>query len=230
LEISRPEYAGRHNLMVSHHKTKSTGSKTERSKKFTRLVFKSTSVGRVLDKLRKHYQSEREPESLVIPYVLTCAAYLESKLNDSFLQFAMDRYGEDVTNALMSISLARKLDILVPVLTEGRYKINKDHFVYQRLISLIRTRNAITHAKSELQEISAAPEDILEVPVLFSSGMAQVPRQFMDKPDITLGAAKTFSPLEFHDALDKLEKWFFHRSPDKLAKVAMVLDRSKEAK
>jgi hypothetical protein len=50
----------------------------------------------------------------------------------------------------------------------------------------------------------------------------------MDEPDITLGASKTFTPLEYHEALEKLDKWFFHRFPDRLSKVAMVVDRSKE--
>ena len=127
----------------------------------------------------------------------------------------------------MSLSLPRKLDVLVPVMTEGRYRMNKKHFVYQRLISLIRVRNAITHAKSETEEITATPEDLISVPAIFP-GTAQIPHQFMDEPDITLGASKTFTPLEYHDALEKLEKWFFHRCPDKLSKVAIVVDRSKE--
>jgi len=201
--------------------------KSDKPKKYARLVFKSTSLGRVLNKLRKHYEAEQRPESLVIPYVLTCAAYLESKLNDSLAQFAMKRYGADVADALMSLSLPRKLNVLVPVLTEGRYRINMKHLVYERLISLIRVRNSITHAKSELEEITAAPEDLMSVPLIFS-GMAQIPRRFMDQPDITLGASKTFTPLEYHDALEKLDKWFFRRCPDRLSKVAMVVDRSKE--
>jgi hypothetical protein len=56
-----------------------------------------------------------------------------------------------------------------------------------------------------------------------------MPKQFVyDSPDITLGALKTFTPLEYHYALEKLETWFFQRCPDKLSKVAMVVDRSKE--
>lgn len=201
--------------------------KSDESKKYARLVFKSTSLARVLNKLRKYYEEEQKPESLVIPYVLTCAAYLESKLNDSLLQFATKRYGKNVADALMSLSLPGKLNVLVPVLTEGRYRINMKHFIYERLISLIRVRNSITHAKSELDEITAAPEDLMNVPVIFS-GMAQIPRRFMDAPDITMGASKTFTPLQYHEALEKLENWFFQRCPDKLGKVAMVVDRSKE--
>jgi hypothetical protein len=202
-------------------------SKEEKSRKYSFLVFKSTSLWRVLVRLRKHYKTEREPQSLVVPYVLTCAAYLESKLNDSLLQFALEQYGRDVASALMSLSLPNKLDVLVPVLTKGRYGINKEHFVYQRLSSLIRARNSITHAKSEVKEVEAAPEDLLDIPIL-NSGMTKMPRQFMDEPDITLGASKTFTPLEFHDALSKLERWFFYRCPDRLAKIAMVVARPKE--
>ncbi|MGA2957112.1 MAG: hypothetical protein ABSF48_15480 [Thermodesulfobacteriota bacterium] len=195
--------------------------------KYARLIFKSVSIGRVLDKLRQRYKSEQQPEHLVIPYVLTCAAYLESKLNDSLLQFAAQRYGEDVADAFMSLSLPKKLSVLVPVLTEGRYEINTAHPVYQRLASLIRVRNSITHAKSEIEETIANDEDLTTVPVI-PSGMTRLPRQFiMEIPDITLGAARTFSPLDYHNALENLEKWFFQRCPDRLSKVPMVVDRSK---
>ena len=199
-------------------------TKGKKSEKYGSLVFKSTSLRRVLDKLRNRYEVERQPDALVIPYVLTCAAYLESKLNDSLFEFSVRRFGEEVATALMSLSLQGKLNILVPVLTDGRYRINKQHFVYQRLITLVRVRNSITHAKAEIEEISAEPEDLLG----FLGTYGEIPRQRMKGPDITLGASKMFTPMQYHDALEKLEKWFFDRCPDKLGKVAMVVDRSKE--
>ena len=58
--------------------------------------------------------------------------------------------------------------------------------------------------------------------------MVKLPRQFLAGPDITLGASKTFTPLQYHEALEKLEKWFFARCPDRLSKIAMVVDRSRE--
>jgi hypothetical protein len=196
----------------------------EKTYKFASIVFKSTSLLRGLEKLRKHYKAESQPEPLVIPYILTCAAYLESKLNDSLFIFAITRYGEEVADALMSLRLPKKLNVLVPVMTEGRYRIKKEHIVYQRLISLIRVRNSITHAKSELEETTATP-DVSFPPF----GIAPTPSQSKFNPlDITLGASKTFTPLQYHDALEKLEKWFFQRCPDKLSKVAMVVDRSNE--
>lgn len=200
-----------------------------KTKKYARRVIKSTSLGRILDKLRKHYKAEHQPEYIVIPYVLTCAAYLESKLNDSLLDAATKKYGEDTADAFMSLSLPKKLSVIVPVMTDGHYRINKEHFVYQRLISLIRVRNSLAHAKSDFEEITAADEDLIEIPLL-NARMIKMPKQHMNEPDITLGASKSFTPLEYHEALEKLEKWFFQRCPDRLNKVAMVVDRSKDNK
>ncbi|MCZ6802471.1 MAG: hypothetical protein O7D86_00650 [Proteobacteria bacterium] len=201
-------------------------SDKEKRQKYARRVIKSTQIGRALEKIKELYLEEKEPEYLVIPYVLTCAAFLESKLNDSFHD-SEKQFGIEFSSVMMSLSLPNKLKVLVPVLTNGQFDINKDHFVYQRLIALIRIRNSIAHAKSEIEEISAAEDELVNIPVI-NFGMTQVPKQFMTEvPDITLGASKTFTPLEYHEALDKLEKWFFNRCPDKLSKVAMVVERTK---
>lgn len=203
-------------------------SEKKQTKKYARVTFKSGSLQHVLNKLKAHYKAEHQPESLVVPYVLTCAAWLESQLNESLHQFLLRRYDEDVQHALLSLQLPKKLNIIVPVLTEGRYRIKKDHFVYQRLASLIHVRNSITHAKPQREEIEAPDEDLVSVSVMFPDA-PKLPRQFFTGPDITLGASKQFSPLEYHDALDKFKKYFLWRCPDKLSKIAMVIDRSKEA-
>jgi len=71
-------------------------------KKYARVSFKSGSLQHVLNKLREHYKAEHQPQSLVIPYVLTCAAWLESQLNESLHQFLMRRYDEDVQRAILN--------------------------------------------------------------------------------------------------------------------------------
>lgn len=195
--------------------------------KFARVVFKSASLGRSLDELKRHYDSLEKRDSLVLPYVLTCAAYLESKLNDSLSHFAAKRFGDDISDALMSLSLPKKLNVLVPVMTNGKYQINKQHSVYQRLASLIRVRNTIAHAKSEMEQVDVHLDEVVQMPVIFG-GLARVPRQFLEPPDITLGAAKSFTPDEYYDALKKLDRWFFQRCPDRLEKVAMVERRPED--
>lgn len=195
------------------------------SKKFARIDIKSTPLEHVLTKLREHYILLNSPDTLVIPYVLTCAAYLEAKLNDSLFGYSLRSHGQDVADAMVTLSLPKKLGILVPVLTDGNYSINKQHFVYQRLISLIRVRNTLTHAKSELKTVSNEEQEQVSVPQLFSSP-EYIPKKLAEMQsiglDLTLGASTTFTPLEYHEALEKLNKWFFNRCPDRLSKVAMV--------
>ncbi|MBI5375859.1 MAG: hypothetical protein HZA77_10520 [Candidatus Schekmanbacteria bacterium] len=194
--------------------------------KYAFRAIKSSQLWRALEKFKKHYLDTKNPDFLVIPYILTCAAYLESKLNDSFHD-TEKQYGNDFSYAMMSLSLPNKLKVLVPVLTNGKFVINKEHFVYQRLISLIRVRNTIAHAKSELKEITANEDEVVNEPIM-NSGIHKIPKHFLnDTNDITLGASKTFTPLEYHEALDKFKKWFFLRYPDKLSEVPMLIERSK---
>jgi hypothetical protein len=200
-------------------------------KMFGYRLIKSTQLGRALSKLGDLYREKGEPEFLVIPYVLTCAAFLEARLNDAFLDLET-QFGEPFADAMQSLSMPKKLVCLVPALTSGEYEINKDHFVYQRLVSLIRIRNTIAHAKSETREIEVVETD-MTTPVSFQSvGPVRVPHGFfthIPEGDETLGASKTFSPGEYHDALNKLEKWFFLRCPDRLSKIEMVKVRDKSA-
>lgn len=200
------------------------------SKQFARIEIKSTPLEHVLTKFREHYISLNSPETLVIPYVLTCAAYLEAKLNDSLFSHSLKKHGEDVADAMVTLSLPKKLSVLVPVLTDGKYSINKQHFVYQRLMSLIRVRNTLAHAKSELETVTAEEHELVSVPLLFSPP-ADIPRKLAEKQsiglDLTLGASITFTPLEYHEALGKLNKWFFNRCPDRLSKVEMVVAHAK---
>src|SRR5271157_5765172 len=109
-------------------------------KKVTVMLIKSTKFLRLLERMRDRYTKEGEAEDLVVPYVLLCALTLESKLNDALMNKAK-RLCKGGSNALedafCSMSFKGKLNALVPVLTNGRYCINNDHFVYQRLASLI---------------------------------------------------------------------------------------------
>lgn len=200
------------------------------SKQFALIEIKSTPLGHVLNKFREHYISLDAPEALVIPYVLTCAAYLEAKLNDALFCHSLKTHGQEVADAMVTLSLPKKLGVLVSVLTEGNFSINKQHFVYQRLMSLIRVRNSLAHAKSELETATAEEHQLVTVPILFSSP-EKIPRRLVERQnsglDLTLGASTTFTPLEYHEALEKLNKWFFNRSPDRLSKVQMVVAHPK---
>ena len=116
-----------------------------------------------------------------------------------------------------------KLNALVPILTNNQYRINHEHIVYQRLASLITVRNFLAHPKPTVGEfvVEESP-DAKTWPFPYP----QIPRHVIDTfDDLTMGATQTFSPVDYHDAIEKLEKWFFHRCPDRLSKIAMVIKR-----
>jgi hypothetical protein len=190
------------------------------------VSYKSPSIGYALKKLRTNYEEESQPQYLVVPYILTCAAYLEAKLNDSLHRHCAERYGDGTSKIILSLQLPKKLEILVPFMTDGQYGINKSHIVYQRLTSLIQVRNSITHAKPTREEIEASDEELIACSFMYPS--VKLPSKFLEPANLAMDACKQFSPIQYHDALDKLEKWFFQRCPDKLRKVAIVTHRSKD--
>lgn len=197
--------------------------------KYARVVFKSAPLGHVLKKLREHYVAQKNNEWLVVPYVLSSAAYLEARINDALFHFALMKYGEEIAATFIALPLPKKLESVVPILTEGRYSINKQYFVYERLQQLIRTRNALAHSKSEFEEMIGSEKEMRPV-FLVEGGVTKLPQEFVRSSkgtDLTLGASEKFTPLEYHDALEKLDKWFFGRCPDRLAKVQIVVANTK---
>ena len=114
------------------------------------------------------------------------------------------------------MNLRSKLNALVPLLTEHRFQFNRNHFVYRRLNSHISVRNALVHPKPFEHDFPVSHEvHPLGYPVL--DGYVEV------ADDLTLGKVKEFGPLEYHEALEKLDKWFFKRLPDHISKVAMLV-------
>ena len=199
-------------------------SAQNKPKKVSVLIFQSPRFRVILDARRKQYEATKEKDKFAVPYVLTCAAALECRLNDELVGYATKRWrGDDnpLSHSLLSMSFRGKLNSLVPILTENRYQFDRSHFVYRRLSSLIFVRNFLVHAKpiSKQLAVSDKPHP-LGFPIL--EGYYEIVEDF------TLGAVEDFTPLEYHDALEKLDKWFFRRLPDKIGKVAL-LKRNEDA-
>lgn len=117
-----------------------------------------------LDQLKSMYGSKSfsEKSSSFIPFVVTCAAALESLLNDYLITYSSYMYGLDNYNrfaeALLSIRLRGKLDIIIPLITDNKFIIKEDTNIYQKLIKLIRIRNELVHGKSLFNEYDLSVE------------------------------------------------------------------------
>jgi len=194
-----------------------------RKKKYDFLQYKYSNYIRVLEALRKQYISEGEPKRLAVPYILMCATTLEARLNDELCSHAMQLWDDSyksIADVYLSMTFRNKLNALVPFLTNNKYRINQDHFVYQRLASLISVRNLLAHPKPIVRKIE---EDELAGFKTWPPLPKLPPGVFEALSDLTMGATKTYTPIEYHDAIEKLNKWFFSRYPDRLSKIAMVV-------
>lgn len=201
----------------------------KRRKQYSLHHHKHGNYERVLQAMREEYFSKGKPDHLTVPYVLMCATTLEARLNDELYGFASKTWEENsklIADAFLSMSFRGKLIALVPILTNQRYRINQEHFVYQRLASLITLRNLLAHPKPTIYSFES-PE--VGESQLWPFPYPQIPKEMIDKlSDLTMGATKTFTPVEYHEAIEKLENWFLQRCPDRLSKIAMVV-KSKDA-
>ncbi|WP_146177601.1 hypothetical protein [Glaciimonas sp. PCH181] len=186
---------------------------------FSVLRMKSAPLIRALDKMRVRYIAEGEPEDLIVPYILCCAMALEAKLNDKLLLHLNERWEGASTlliEAYQSMSFRGKLNVIVPLLSGDKFRINTEHWVYRQLVSLISVRNILAHAKSKEEA-----EEVEFFTSIFWEKRA-LPKDATDI-EILIGKKQIDGPLKYHEAFDKLDKWFFRRCPERLKHVEMVI-------
>lgn len=101
---------------------------------------------------------ETEPsyfDFLVVPFILTLSASLEANLNDWLVIDTFRKHGSERYKALAEgytgVSFAKKLRLVVAVLTDNAFQLREDAPVVQLLDKLIATRNKITHPLAHFQ-------------------------------------------------------------------------------
>ena len=189
----------------------------------------SVKFERMLNIFRETYRASKQQDALTVPYVVMCAAALEAILNDALLEHAAEKWGneqKDYGNSLLAMSFRNKLDLLPPLLTSHKYRFDKENWVYQRLGALISARNNLVHPKPQQHEFP-----ITRIPHPVFGGGPNFP-VFPDEyyavvDDLKMGADSRYTPLEYHEALEKLDKWFLRRLPDGIAKIAMLAPNAK---
>ncbi len=141
-----------------------------------------------------------------IPFILTCAAALECALNDYIItHFSSEN--DELIPGYLSMSLRGKLTNIVPLLTDGQYKINTEHKTYKTLVELIRVRNRLVHNKSDYEEcegtvVTAENGDI----------HIKIPDEVNEKlDDYYLGVKPPIG--RFQDALEDLYEKFLYARP-----------------
>lgn len=103
-------------------------------------------------------QMEAQPHNfdfLVVPFILTLCAGLEANLNDWLIVDTFAKHGPEQYKSLaegyIGTSLAKKLRIVVAILTDNTFQLRDDSLVVQRLDKLIAARNKMTHPLTHYQ-------------------------------------------------------------------------------
>ena len=198
----------------------------------TILSLKYVKFNRILKQLLKAYTEKTIPSQyLDVPYTITCAAALESRLNDEIVQFSYKSFetaARKMAESFLTMSFRGKLNTIVPFLTSNRFVFNTDHEVYKRLLSLIKVRNSLVHPKAFFKDISIQQEvdpntgNAFLYPV--SKKLAEIGE------DLSLGSKTEYLPTEYHDALGKLEQIFFKNigKPNRLGKTGLIIPNTEQ--
>jgi len=195
--------------------------------KVTVSFAKYVKLNRILEKLREVYIAQAVPSRFLdVPYTITCAAALESRLNDEIVQFvhkSFKRSACQIADSYLSMSFRGKLNIIVPLLTSNSFVFNPGHEVYKKLVSLIQVRNALVHPKSLFEDVEIKQEVDPDTGGVFPFPVSKMLAKLGE--DLSLGSIKEYLPTEYHDALNELEKMFFENlgKPQRLAKTKLIV-------
>lgn len=189
-------------------------------------IFAAPRLDRVLKQLAKAYAASSAKEALAVPYIITCAAVLEAKLNDALVQHACSRWRNGslpIQQAFLSMSFRGKLEATAVLLTDEKYRFNPDDEYVKRLHSLISYRNLLVHPKPTSHEVTTLT---VKHPIYRVEFEVPGPEYADLAEDLTFGAKNLYKPEEYHEALEKLDKWFFQRVPDRVSKIRLLLSRA----
>ena len=189
----------------------------------------SVKFERMLRVFRETYLGSDRQDALTVPYIVMCAAALEAIVNDALLDHAADKWGRDQKDfgaALLTMNFRSKLDALPMLLTSHAFRFDKQHWVYQRLSALISERNSVVHPKPQEHDfpITRRPHPVFGGSPCFPEFPAEY---YTLAEDLTMGSGRKFTPLEYHEALEKLDKWFLRRLPSGVSKIAMLVPNAK---
>ncbi|MHC1701697.1 MAG: hypothetical protein AB9900_12140 [Humidesulfovibrio sp.] len=177
------------------------------------ITHKAYTLFKVLKEFRKHYSDHDKPDYLSMPYTVMCAVCLEAAINDELVLYNMEKFGNaarQMSEAYLSMPLISRVNIIASIFTSGKYTINKDHDVYQKIISLIRLRNNLVHPKPIVTQKKFNIKSV-DIKMIEQEMTRHLEELDSISNDLTLGSAKSFTPEEYHEALEQFNNLILSR-------------------
>lgn len=151
-------------------------------------------------------------DTLLVPFVLTCAAALEAMLNDEIISWAQESFPLEsykrIADTHLSISLRGKLDYIVPLRTCNSYIFRTNSAVYGTLSRLITRRNELMHAKSFFNfhkiDLAGGGDD----PLLLNPLNLEKLKELPSGPSDPYHEVTTEECLSYYEAINEFETGF----------------------
>lgn len=165
--------------------------------------------------------------SLLVPFILTCAAALEAMLNDEIISWAQETFSNEsykrMADAHLSMSLRGKLEYIVPLQTHNSYVLRTNSAEYKTLSSLIARRNALIHSKSFFHfnqvDVKSDSEE-LQVNPLNLETLKKLP----SAPSDPFHEVTVEECLSYYRALEAFEtKFLYHLDDDSVTENDMIM-------
>ena len=129
---------------------------------------------------------ENDPEKeYLIPSLIICLCLgIESVVNDVFIDFFHRKIGNDYKDCVKPFIFMRideKFSVLIPLVSNYEYRLNKDHADLKKVLALFEFRNHLTHVKHHwhsatvIRDATGITDVIIDNPNLvdFYSGFVQ---------------------------------------------------------
>jgi hypothetical protein len=170
-------------------------------------------------------------DSLLVPFILTCAAALEAMLNDEIISWAQETFSLEsykrIADAHLSMSFRGKLEYIVPLRTHNSYILRTNSVEYKTLSSLITRRNELMHGKSFFQfnqvDVESDAEDLQ-----FNPLNLETLKKLPSSPSDPFHEVTAEECLLYYGALEAFEtKFLYHLDDDSVTENDMIMRNPK---
>jgi len=114
------------------------------------------------DFLLAEIENDPEKEYLIPSFIICLCLGIESVINDAFIDFFHRKMGKDYKDCakpFIFMRLDEKLSVLIPLVSNYEYQLNKDHADLKKLLALFEFRNHLTHVKHHVHSATVIRDE-----------------------------------------------------------------------
>lgn len=171
-------------------------------------------------------------DSLLVPFILTCAAALEAMLNDEIISWAQETFSSEsykrIADAHLSMTLRGKLEYIVPLMTNNSYILRTNSVEYKTLSGLITRRNELMHGKAYFQFNQVDLDDDAEDQQIKTLNIDTL-KKLPSSPSDPFHEVTVEECLSYYAALEAFEtKFLYHLDDNSITENDMIMRNPKK--